>query len=550
MSMPDALEVFAEAFLNAYYERHPTYAGFLGFHEYDGRVPDFSQAAIKDRVKYLQAARSEIMRIDAGQLEKAAWLDFQLLRDAIQFELFDLSEWRRWQRDPQTYLWPMSVDQYIKRDYAPLAHRVQALIRHLRAFPAVVQQARANLVDVAAPVLETAVKMLEGNISFVEEDLALALSELRDSSPTLYTDFEDAQSVALSAGRELLAHFHQVLEPQASAEFAIGAEAFGKMLQFGEAVDVALDRLLEIGQADLARNKEAFVETAARIKPGISPLEVVKQVTQEHPTVERLVPETRAMLEELRQWIIDHDIVSVPSEDRCRVEETPKFMRWAFAMMDSAGPFESVAREAYYYVTPPEPDWSAEKQEEWLSQFDYYGLRDTSIHEAWPGHFLNDLHFRNAPSKVAKIFSAYSFWEAWAHYCEQMMLEQGYRAGDDKLQLAQLSGALVRNVRYVCAIQMHTRGMSVDEATTRFMHDAFMEETPARAEAVRGTFDPQYLNYTLGKLMLLKLRKDYKAELGDAFDLKTFHDAFLAWGGPPVPYLRHLILRHDDGEIL
>ncbi|NIQ81255.1 MAG: DUF885 family protein, partial [Anaerolineae bacterium] len=424
------------------------------------------------------------------------------------------------------------------------------LIRHLRAFPEVVQHARANLVDVAAPVLETAVQMLEGNISFVEEDLAQALSELQTNSPALYAEFADAQAMALSAGRELLAHFDEVLEPQASDDFAIGAEAFRKMLRYGEAVDVALDRLLEIGQVDLESNKDAFVETAARIDSGKSPLEVVKQLTQEHPTVERLVPDTREMLEELRQWVIDHDIVSVPSEDRCRVEETPKFMRWAFAMMDSAGPFESGAREAYYYVTPPEPDWPAEKQEEWLTQFDYYGLRDTSIHEAWPGHFLNDLHFRNAPSKVSKIFSAYSFWEAWAHYCEQMMLEQGYRASDDKLRLAQLSGALVRNVRYLCAIQMHTQGMSVDEATDRFMNDAFMEETPARAEAVRGTFDPQYLNYTLGKLMLLMLRQDYEAELGDAFDLKAFHDAFLAWGGPPVPYLRHLILRHDDGEIL
>lgn len=546
----NALDSFTERYLTNYFEHHPTEAAYLGFHEYDGRVPDLSQEAIERRAGYLQEALAEISAINSDNLDKVQWLDYQLLRDAIQFELFDLTEWRRWRRDPQAYLWPMSVDQYIKRDYAPLQERTEGLIKHLRGFQGLVEQAKTNLIDVAAPVLETAIKMLEGGISFVEEDLSQALKELQQGAPALYAEFESAQAAALAAGRSLLAHLTDVLGPQATSEFAIGPEAFRKMLSYGEAVDVALDELLEIGQTDLADNKAAFVETAARIAPGKSPSEVVKLLTQEHPSVETLVPETQDMLDELRQWIIDHDIVTIPSDELCRVEETPKFMRWAFAMMDSAGPFEPMAREAFYYVTPPEPDWPPEKQEEWLTQFDYYALRDTSIHEAWPGHFLNDLHFRNAPSKVAKIFSAYSFWEAWAHYCEQMMLEVGYRADDDKLRLAQLGGALVRNVRYVCAIQMHTQGMSVDEATQRFMEDAFMEKTPARAEAVRGTFDPQYLNYTLGKLMLLKLRQDYEAEQGDAFDLKAFHDNFLAWGGPPVPYIRRLILNHDDGEIL
>jgi uncharacterized protein (DUF885 family) len=550
MSSPATLHAFSERFLTDHFGAHPTYAAFLGFHEYDGRVPDLSQEAIEKRVAYLREALDAINGLEGEQLGPVDWLDYQLMRDAIQFELFDLTEWRRWQIDPQTYLWPLGVDQYIKRNYAPLAERTQGLIQHLHRAPELVQQAKANLDGVPSPGLETAIRMLQGSIAFLEEDLPLALVTLEESDPVLYGEFQAAQRVALTAEQDLMAFMTETLAPQAGAEFAIGAEAFSKMLRYGEAVDVSLDRLLEIGQADLARNKAAFVETAARVAPGKTPVEVAKLLTKEHPTVETLVQDAQDMLEELRQWIIDHDIVSVPYDDRCVVAETPKFMRWAFAMMDSAGPFEASTREAFYYVTPPEPDWPLEKQEEWLTQFDYHALRDTSIHEAWPGHFLNDLHFRNGPSKVSKIFSAYSFWEAWAHYCEQMMLEQGYRSRDLKLRLAQLSGALVRDVRYVCAIQMHTQGMTVDEATNRFMRDAFMEETPARAEAVRGTFDPQYLNYTLGKLMLLKLREDYAAEQGQAFDLKAFHDAFLAWGGPPVPYLRRLILQHDDGVIL
>jgi uncharacterized protein (DUF885 family) len=544
------LKSFTERFLTDYFESHPTYAAALGFHEYDGRVPDLSQEAIEARISYLGDALEEINAIDADPLEKVEWLDYRLLHDAIQFELFDLTEWRRWERDPQTYLWTMAVDQYIKRDYAPLPERTRGLIKHLRGLPELVEQAKANLSSVPAPVLEMAVQMLRGGIDFVENDLPQAVAELRESDLSLLKEFQAAQATAVEVSRDLLAHLTDALAPQAPAEFAIGPEAYRKMLRYGEAVDMPLERLLEIGQADLAQNKTAFVETAARIDAHKSPSEVMKRITREHPTVETLVQETQDMLEELRQWIIDHDIVSLPYDERCKVEETPKFMRFAFAMMDTAGPFEPTAREAFYYVTPPEPDWPAEKQEEWLTQFDYYALRDTSIHEAWPGHYLHDLHFRNSPSNVTKIFSAYSFWEAWAHYCEQMMLEQGYRAGDDKLRLAQLSGALVRNVRYVCAIQMHTQGMTVEQATERFMADAFMEETPARAEAVRGTFDPQYLNYTLGKLMLLKLHNDYQAEQGEAFDLKRFHDTFLAWGAPPVPYVRRLVLRHDDGEIL
>jgi uncharacterized protein (DUF885 family) len=547
MPVCNVLRTFADRFLDDYFDTYPTYAAGLGLHAYDGRLPDLSRPAIERWVNYLRAALDEINAIDEAQLDPVDWLDYQLLRDIIQFELFDLTEWRRWQRDPQFYLWRMEVDRYVKRNYAPLPQRVRGLVSHLRASRGLVEQAKANLTQVPAPVLEVAEQMLQGNIAFLKEDLPPALAELQESDPVLYAEFEAAQAMALDAARDLLTHFGAI---QAVADFAIGADAFCNMLRYGEGVDLSLERLLEIGRADLARNKAAFAATAARIAPGKPPSEVMKDLLQEHPSAETLVQDTRDMLEELRQWVVDHDVVSLPYDERCVVEETPRFMRDAFAMMDDAGPFEPVAREAFYYVTPPEPDWPPEKQEEWLTAFDYHSLRATSIHEAWPGHYLHALHYRNSPSRVSKVFSAYSFWEAWAHYCEQMMLEQGYRVSDDKLRLAQLGQALLRNVRYVCAIQMHTQGMTVEQATQRFVEDAFMEQVPARAEAVRGTYDPQYLNYTLGKLLLLKLRDDYRAEQGDAFDLKVFHDAFLAWGAPPIPYVRRLMLQRDSGEIL
>ena len=380
MSSSAALHAFSERFLADHFDAHPIYAAFLGFHEYDGRVPDLSQEALEKRAVYLQQALDDVNGIETDQFEPVDWLDFQLLRDAIQFELFDLTEWRRWQIDPQTYLWPLGVDQYIKRNYAPLAERAQGLIQHLRHAPELVQQAKANLDGVPAPGLETATRMLKGIISFLEEDLRLALEELKESDPTLHGEFQTAQRIALDVEHDPMTFMTQTLAPQAPSEFAIGVDAFGKMLCYGEAVDVPLERLLEIGQIDLARNKTAFIETATRIAPNKTPAEVVQLLSKEHPTVETLVQDTQDMLEELRQWIIDHDIVSVPYDDRCIAAETPKFMRRAFAMMDSAGPFESSAREAYYYVTPPEPDWPPQKQEEWLTQFDYHALRDTSIH--------------------------------------------------------------------------------------------------------------------------------------------------------------------------
>jgi uncharacterized protein (DUF885 family) len=258
------------------------------------------------------------------------------------------------------------------------------------------------------------------------------------------------------------------------------------------------------------------------------------------------------MLDGLRAWIVEHDVVGVPSDVPCRVEETPSYLRWAFAMMDAPGAFEEVATEAFYYITPPEPDWPAERQEQWLTKFSYGTLRDVSMHEAYPGHYVHYLHYRRVPSKIRRVFGAYSFWEAWAHYSEHLMVELGYRPEDQELRLAELAEALLRDVRFLASIGMHTGDMTVDEATRMFVDKAFMAEAPARQEAVRGTFDPGYLNYTLGKLMLLKLRDDYRAQreaAGEPFRLREFHDRFLSFGAPPVPLVRRELLG-AVGEIL
>jgi uncharacterized protein (DUF885 family) len=291
-------------------------------------------------------------------------------------------------------------------------------------------------------------------------------------------------------------------------------------------------------------------QVSAQIGFPNAPHEAMKAMEKDHPTADQLIAETRGQLESVRKYLIDHDIVTVPSEERCAVTETPSFMRWATAAMDFPGPYETKATNAFYYVTPVEPDWSAEKAEQWLSIFNYSTLRSVNVHEAYPGHFLHYLHTRSAPSKISVVFGAYSFWEGWAHYVEEMMVEQGFGEDDRFVSMGQIAEALLRTSRFLCSIRMHTEGMSVEEATQFIEKNAYMEKLPAHKEALRGTFDPMYLNYTLGKLMILKLREDYRAEKGEGFSLREFHDALLALGAPPLPLAREMLIRDQAQPVL
>jgi Bacterial protein of unknown function (DUF885) len=268
----------------------------------------------------------------------------------------------------------------------------------------------------------------------------------------------------------------------------------------------------------------------------------------DHPPADRLLADAEAVLEDLRAFVEGRGLVSIPSPVRCRVEETPPFARWAFAMMDTAGPFEAAA-ESFYYITLPDPAWPPEQAEEWLRKFDYATLRDVGIHEVYPGHYVHFLHMRTVPGALRRVLTSYSFVEGWAHYCEEMMLEDGYGAGDPHLRLAQLSEALLRNVRFLVSIKMHTRGLSREGAARMFVEEAHMDALPADREAVRGTFDPGYLNYTLGKLMVTKLREDLKRHEGGAFSLRGFHDQLMTLGAPPVPLARRRLLPADPAPL-
>jgi hypothetical protein len=299
------------------------------------------------------------------------------------------------------------------------------------------------------------------------------------------------------------------------------------------------------------------------IDPASKPIAVFKAIQRDHPTEQSLIPDTARDLDMIRQFVIDRQVLTLPSPVRARVTETPQYLRaTSFASMDTPGPFETKATEAYYYVTPVEPDWPPPQKEEWLTAFNYYTTDIVSVHEVYPGHYVQFLCLKASPAtKLEKIFTSYAFIEGWAHYAEQMMVDEGFGAPLDnsalraphsaleraaKYQLAQTDEALLRICRLCVSIRMHCQGMGVEEATQFFQDNCYYEPKPAHQEAIRGAYDPEYLYYTLGKLEFLKLREDFRRQEGAKFTLQKFHDEALRHGAPPIRLLREVMLK-DSG---
>ena len=559
--MNQAFDALAERAIREHWEFAPTAGSRIGRHEYDGRLPDFSGSRIGRRVEELHRTLAQLSAIpedDADGADRQARTDRLsrgLLEMFLRRELFNLEEMRTLHNNPQRQVGYIGVGSYVQRDYAPLPDRLRsatAILQDVPDFLAILD----NLTEpeLGEPVRDMAVEAYRGMASFYRTGLAAASAECARAAPDVAAEFDMVRETAAVA----VAAFAQRLQDrQARPDFAIGRGLYSRMLQVGEGVDTPLSDVLSIGQANLEQNLRRLDEAAALVAPGKSVREAVAQVAANHPTAEALIPETQNMLEDIRQALIDHDIISVPSEERCQVTETPSYMRYAFAAMDSPGGLEEVATDAFYYVTPVEPDWTPRQQEEWLTNFNYHTLKVISVHEVYPGHYVHNLHNRydNSGNRrvlplINRVATSYAFTEGWAHYTEEMMLETEYGRDDPALWLTQLLEALVRNCRYLCSLGMHTQGMTVEEATQFFQAHAYMEEHPARREALRGTFDPGYLNYTLGKLMLLKLRQDWRREEGSTYSLRRFHDTAVSWGAPPVPLLRHAMLNEPGDTIL
>jgi len=549
MSAHEQFNDLVNRYYDDFFSFNPTAGRSAGFHRYLGKVPDFSYENIMGFLKRLRFYLIEAERLGMEDLGIQETADLKQLLMAIRYERFGLLQLRWWAEDPMTYETHLDISTYLKRNYDSITVRAQHAAQHLREIPRFLDQQKFNLQSPLPRInLQTAIETYKGYRDFYQKEVSHYFSEMEDES--VYLDLEQSAIRATRSLDSFITYMEETLLPKATDNFAIGRFNFIDILRYGEMVEIELDELLKVGEEDLARNSAEFEDLAQQFMPGKSAADVMKEVAKDHPDAESLVSDTEEMLETIRTFIIEKDLVTIPSEVRIRVEETPTFYRWAFAMCDTPGPYEKKATESFYYVTNVLDEWPDKKKEEWLTKFDYATLDNVSVHEAYPGHFVHHLHTLSAPSKVSKLAGAYSFWEGWAHYGEEMMMEEGWHEGDVRYRLAQFSEALLRDCRFICAIKMHTGKMTIDEATEFLMDNAFMTETPARKEAERGTFDPGYLNYTLGKLMILKLREDWKTQEGDSFSLKRFHDTFLSFGAPPIPLMRKLMLTADDGKIL
>lgn len=555
LQTPDSeYEAVAEEYIKGYFAARPLLGTAMGLHEYDGKITDYSRLALDAELSRLKRFEDRLQKFDLDKLSQRQSIDLRILQASIRKEIFQREAMSIYERDPMVYARAADVNIYIKRNFAPLDDRVRSIVAIESQVPNILIAARTNLDPVLPkPYVELAMQVAKGSADFLRKNLVEAVTELKDER--VRTEFLEANRKAAASLTDYAAWLEREKLPKATADFALGEDKFRRLLAETELVDLAPEKILEIGLTQLRKEQKAFADAAKKIDANKSATEVFRQMQGEHPTPESLLGDIGKDLEAIRKFVVTRKLVTIPSEVRARVKETPQYRRaTSFASMDTPGAFEKRATEAYYYVTPPENDWPPQQKDEWLTAFNFYTADVVSIHEVYPGHYVQFLRLNASPaSKVEKIFGSYAFIEGWAHYCEKMMLDEGYGTvakpseADEKraakYRLAQADEALLRLCRLCVAIKMHTQKMTVEEATKFFQDNCYYEEKPARAEAMRGTFDPGYLNYTVGKLEILKLRDDYKAQEGAYFSAQKFHNELLNHGMPPIRLLRELLLK-------
>jgi uncharacterized protein (DUF885 family) len=549
---------FADDFLKGWLDWRPQTAVSLGFHQYDTGLTDYSKTSLAAEVQWLKDYRGKLAAIDTTALSPRAFIDYRILWSAIENEIFSFEDMRAYSHNPMTYAQAVDINTYIKRDFAPLEDRVRSIIAVEKKIPELYANARANLEDsLPRTYVEMAMDIAKGNAGFLRGDLLTALKGVKNDS--LMAAFKSANDQAAAATDGYVNWLQAQKLPRSNMNYALGEDRYRRFLYNNELTAFSPEKVLEIGLAELKREQGVFDSAAHIINPKKAPVEVYRDMEKEHPTADSLIPESRRHVEAIRQFLIDHQIVTMPSTVRIQVKETPLYAReTSTASCDVPGPFETKATEAYYYITPVDEHWTAKQKEDWLASFNYYTTDVVTIHEAYPVHYTQFLHLNaSGANRIEKIFSNYAYVEGWAHYTEKMMLDEGYgNTGDSvkaaKYRLAQSGDALLRICRLCVSIKTHCQGMTVDEATKFLMDNWYQGDKPSRQEALRGTFDPGYLFYTLGKLEILKLRDDYRRQEGAGYSLKTFNDAMMDNGMPPIRLMREILLKDKAqwGDVL
>ncbi|MBA2302432.1 MAG: DUF885 domain-containing protein [Acidobacteria bacterium] len=551
MYSAEPLPHFVDEYLSYLHEVHPTSATFDGVHLHDDLLEDLSRRAVDGQVRDLGALARRLAAIDPARLTEAERLERPALEATIRSRLFELEQVRTWERSPQHYadIISTSLAGQALFEYAPLAQRARRIVSKLRQVPRLVQAARDNIKDPPGIFVKVGLESMRGTQRFIDEDLPRVFSRLDDLH--ILGDLADASIEASASLGTYIEYLEKDLAPRTKGSFRLGRERFEEKLRLDEGLTLDVDRLLAIAMRELHTTQEEFRRVASRMNGG-DPRAAWERAKADHPPAGQLVSVAQQQLGELVDFISKNRIVTIPEGAPVDVAPTPKFYRWTFASMWTPGPFEARPLRATYYITDVDPSWTAERQAEHLRDFNYGNLWSISIHEVFPGHFLHYQHLRQVRSKLRKsiLFSSTALVEGWAHYCEQMMLDEGFRKNEPGVRLGQIAEALIRLCRFIVGIRLHCEDMSVEQGVRFFKEEAFLEEATARREAERGTFDPSYVLYSAGKLMILKMREDYKAKMGAAYSLRKFHDELLGNGTVPLWLHRALMLGEQNGALL
>jgi uncharacterized protein (DUF885 family) len=551
MYSAEPLPHFVDEYLGWLHEVHPTNATFDGVHLHDDLLEDLSRAAIDQQIRALGGFARRLAAIDPARLTDTERLERPALDANIRARIFELESIRTWERSPQHYgdIVSTSLAGQALFDYAPLSERARRVLSKLRQVPRLMQAARDNIKDPPGIFVKFGLESLRGTQRFIEEDLPRAFADLDDLH--VLGDLADASCEASTAIGGYLTYLEEELAPRARGSFRLGPDRLLQKLQLEEGLTLDADRLLNIAMRELHATQEEFRRAAARLDAK-DPFAAWARAKADHPVAGQVVSTAQAQLEELETFIRRQDLVGVPESALVQVAPTPKFYRWTFASMWTPGPFETRPLRAFYYITDADPSWPPERQEEHLRDFSYGALWAISIHEVFPGHFLHYQLLRRLTSTLRKsiLFSSAAMVEGWAHYAEHLMVEVGFRRQDPAVKLGQLAEALIRLCRLIVGLRLHCEDLSVEQGVRLFRDEAYLEESAARREAERGTFDPSYVLYSLGKLMVLKLRDDYSARVGARFSLREFHDTLLGNGTVPLWLHRSLMLGDNNGAML
>jgi len=525
---------FRDGFIDGWFKLDPAFAVYQGKHDFDGIMPDWSPAGLKAQADYLHKAITDAQAYDKAKLSKEDAFERDYLIQVAKGKLFWLEDADQPHTNPAYYVGNgLDPNTYIARPYAPAKVRMEAIIKFFRQVPSAAWNIRTNL---RTPMPESFIKYgvaaFAGFADYYRGDARKAFAGVRDKK--MQKDLKDASEAAATVMGDL-AKWLGNQKKTATKDFALGPEKFQRMLAETEGVDTPLDQLEKAGEADLAKNQTALKEACAKYAPKKTIQACMDKMSANKPAGNDPVAEARRQIPMLRQFVLSHDIVSIPGTEQALVEESPPYNRQNSAYIDPPGPFDK-GIPSVYYISPPDPTWPRAKQLGFVP-----GKADllfTSVHEVMPGHFVQFLHANRSPSLFGQLFVGYAYAEGWAHYAEEMMWDAGLGKGDPETHIGELSNALLRDCRFLSAIGMHARGMSQADSYKMFREQCYQDDGNSDQQAARGTYDPAYLNYTLGKLMIRKLRDDWTATRGGRKAWKQFHDQFLSYGGPPIPLVR------------